>query len=248
MKKQIFILATTYITVAFISCSKEKTETQQTSSSMETAMAMSSQKPANPSTANLNKNLEGLFEFNGKFSEKNGKLPYVYLSTDGADIYTNDRNDAANNAIKFNGRYYMGIPNVPHSPKMSVAAWVRYDSASALPSAFVVSASDGPSFMQAFNQYYGYNNPAGNPWIASGVIDNKWHHLVVTIDGTFLKFYVDGNFIGSKLSPDVYAQALAYYVIGAGNSVGENWHGALDDLRFYSRILSASDVQGLYNL
>lgn len=227
-----------------VSCSKEKIGTNQPAITEEIATA----KGGGSSNINLNKGLEGWFQFNGNLVEKTGKLADAYASTTGADVYTEDRNGNPNSAVNFNGRYRLGIINVPHANNMSTAAWVRYDSASAWPSAFVVSMSDGPSFMQAFDKYYGYNNPAGNPWITSGTIDTHWHHLVTTIDGTNLKFYVDGNLISSIVSPDVYAQSVAYYVIGSGYTIDPSWHGAIDDLRFYTKTLSASEVQALFNL
>jgi hypothetical protein len=248
MKKQILVLATTFITVAFFSCRKESIETPQTGNSMESIQAINSQKPAGPSTVNLNKGLAGWYRFDGNLIESTGKLPDVALNYLGADMYTEDRNGVANRAIKFTGRYLGYVNNVPHSPKMSVAFWARYDDASAPPSNFVCSQSDGPRFMQVSDQYYGYNSPFGMPNIPSGPIDGHWHHLVVTIDGTFCKFYVDGSLVNSVVSPDIEPETIAYYYVGLGNVIEKCWRGAVDDLRFYSRTLSATEVQSLYNL
>jgi hypothetical protein len=69
------------------------------------------------------------------------------------------------------------------------------------------------------------------------ISDLNWHHLVVTYDGSSFKFYVDGVLSGSTNMPGSLASSLATYIIGNGY-----WKGAIDDLRFYSRTLTASDV------
>ncbi len=244
MKKQFLILATTITTVALISCSKETIEAPETTKPEAEIMT----KKGNPPSVNLNKGLDGWYRFDGNLIESTGQfLPAGTGPVSGADVYTEDRNGLANRAIKFNGRYTLSIPGVPHANNMSLAAWVKYDSASAPAGDFVISQSDGPRFMQATDQYFGKRNFVA-PSVTSGPINDKWHHLVVTIDGTFLKLYVDGNLIGSVLSPDNDPQTTEIYLIGHGNVLNNNWHGAMDDLRFYTRTLSANEVQALYNL
>ncbi len=243
MKKQFLILAT-ITTMVFISCSKEKIETQQPGIAEEIATKKGG--GGNPSVY-LNKGLLGWYRFDGNLMESTGSLGNgVTGPVDGADIYMDDRKGITNSAIKFNGRYLVYINNVPHSTEMSIAAWVKYDSASAAASAFIDSQSDGPMFIQAFNQYYGLNG--GVSWVPSGAIDDHWHHLVTTTDGTIVKFYVDGKFVGNVTSPDFEPDGLYYYTLGFGNVQFQNWHGGVDDLRFYGRTLSDTEIQALYSL
>jgi hypothetical protein len=78
MKKQFQILAATFITVAFIPCSKEKPETNETAINEEVPT-----KPAegggNASPVSLNKNLEGLYQFDGNLKEQTGKLADSFI-------------------------------------------------------------------------------------------------------------------------------------------------------------------------
>ena len=249
MKKQFLILATTFITVAIISCNKENIETKEADKPVTTTETIAAKQGNSPSV-NLSKGLEGWYRFDGNLKEATGKLAdATTVPFAGVDVYTEDRNGVVNNAIKFNGRYRVKINNVPNTTKMSVAAWVKYDSANQTLCNFIISGSDGPMFIQAFDQFWTANNPSGMPWISSGTIDQHWHHLVATIDGTNLKFYVDGNLINTIVSPDTWIYPLnTYYVIGYGSVLDTNWHGAVDDLRFYSRTLTAAEVQSLYNL
>jgi hypothetical protein len=247
MKKQISILAVTITAIIFFSCSKKENEIPQSKASTD-SQAMSNQVAQQLIFIDpLEIGLTGRYEFDGNLKDKTGQLQDA-STTIGTAFYTTDRKGMSGRAIKFDGKYASYIWSVPHSPKMSLAAWVKYGNASSSADVFVNSQSDGPQFEQAFDQYYGYNNSSGNPWIASGSIDNKWHHLVATIDGTTLRFYVDGNLKGSVTSPDVETTSLAYYRIGFGPVTYKYWLGAIDDLRFYNRTLSASDVVSLYQL
>ena len=244
MKKQFLVFAT-IMTVVFVSCSKQGIETPQTNNSEELATA--TQRPILTSPGDLNKGLLGLYEFNGNLVEKTGKLMTGSPSI-ANPVYTNDRKGNRGKAIKFNGTYDVSLGYVPHSAKMSVAAWVKYDSANSLGSIFVYSQSDGPNFVQALDQYYAYNNGYGTPYIGSGSINDQWHFLVATIDGTTLRFYIDGNLVGSVASPDVEKVPTQIYMLGFGNTSETNWNGAIDDLRFYSRTLSPAEVIALFNL
>jgi hypothetical protein len=82
-------------------------------------------------------------------------------------------------------------------------------------------------------------------------MDNHWHYLVATYDGSELKFYVDGSFIGNSLNPCALALpvgATTHYQLGYWPFSGSVWFGCMDDLRFYTRVLTAGDVKALYKL
>ena len=245
MKKQFLIFAT-ITTIVFTSCSKENIEAPQVNQPEEAATA--TQKSGVMAPIGLDKGLLGLYEFNGSMAEKNGKLATGQTNNEGPASYTFDRKGYRGRALKFTGAYNVSLGYIPHSTEMSVAAWVKYDSANAPLSIFVHSQSDGPKFMQGMNKFYGYNNPYGNPYVASGTLNNGWHFLVATADGVYLKSYVDGFLVGTVKSPDVDNATSAIYALGFGNVWNQHWHGAMDDVRFYSRTLSPSDVQALFNL
>ena len=243
MKKQLLILAT-ITTIVFTSCSKEKIEAPQTNQPEEFATA--TQRTEAGSKGDLTKGLLGLYEFNGNLIEKTGNL--FTGSPNGTVSYTADRKGLRGRAVKFNGALDISLGNIPHSINMSVAAWVKYDNETAPLSQFICSQSDGPRFSQLASQYYVWNSPFGNPNVASGTINNQWHFLVATIDGVTLRFYVDGNLVGSVASPDVENLKYAIYMLGYGNTTADRWRGAIDDLRFYSRTLSDTEVKALFNL
>ena len=244
MKKQLLIFAA-ITTIVFTSCSKEKTEAPQTNQPEEIAGARGGGGGI-VAPIDLKKGLLGLYEFNGNLIEATGKL--MTGSPNGSVFYTMDRKGIRGRAVKFNGSLDIAVGYVPHSDRMSLAAWVKYDSANTTASGLVMSQSDGPRFMQAFDQYYASNNPNGYPYVGSGAINNQWHFLVATIDGSTCRFYVDGSLVGSVASPDVESLTTAIYLLGTGITAGNRWRGAMDDLRFYNRTISAAEVQALFKL
>jgi hypothetical protein len=70
MKKQLLILATTFATFTFISCSKEKIETQQPNNFEEIATAKGGGANGLPPVSN--KGLLGRFEFNNNLKDATG--------------------------------------------------------------------------------------------------------------------------------------------------------------------------------
>jgi hypothetical protein len=245
MKKQFLIFAT-LTTIVFISCSKEKIEEPQVNQFEEIAGAANSEakgKGGNP----LDNGLLGRFEFDGNLNDKTTQLA-PGVSTAGSVLYTTDRKGMANKAIKFNGAYGVNIAEVPLEANMSVSVWVKKDAAVLSTLTPFVEGLQSFSFAQVQHFYQGayYNEMAGtSQTVVSGGIDGNWHHLAATRDGSSLKFYVDGIFVGSSPSPAGSDPSTNFcdWILGYGyNSGFVYWHGGLDDLRIYNRVLTAVEI------
>jgi hypothetical protein len=82
-----------------------------------------------------------------------------------------------------------------------------------------------------------------------------WHHYVATYDGTTGALYKDGVAQSTQGSSTYFATGNyiprnATFAIGAmGDNTGgtHNFNGSLDDVRIYSRVLTAAEVQQLYS-
>ena len=99
---------------------------------------------------------------------------------------------------------------------MSVAAWVKYDSANAAVSGLVLSTIRWTTFHASVRSILCLLiTRVAIPYVSSGTINNQWHFLVATIDGSTCRFYVDGSLVGSVASPDVENLTTAY--LSAGN-------------------------------
>jgi Concanavalin A-like lectin/glucanases superfamily len=252
MKKHFFILAAAIAPLAFFSCSKEKIETQQTNNSE--PVNEFAFKPVIKPVVDLKSNLSALYAFDGNLKDITGQLGDAIANINGADNYTDDRKGNANSAIKFNGRYGLDIFKVPLTFNSTVAAWVKYDAIAPSTNYFVTSEGLMPDFAQDNDNYWGVVSTPATSGVPSGPMDDHWHHLVATYDGNDLKFYVDGNYIGSSLNPCPLALPQGATVncqVGYLTPVGGKiptciWYGTMDDLRFYTRILSSADIKALY--
>lgn len=252
MNKKIIVLAVAVMPLAFFSCSKESIESNSSNKNIENAGTTNNLNigPGIIYLDPLKVGLQGRFEFNGNLKDAAGKLVDAVPTVFGATVYATDRKGVANNAIQFNGGYGVDILSVPWQTKMSIAAWVKYSSSTVFPASYFTSpgfGGAGPAFAQLGNQFSGVISTPATTSVSSGPLDNNWHHLVATFDGTFLNFYVDGNFVGSSLNKSPLGYGLTKYNIGhkSGSSF---WQGSMDDLRFYSRVLTAADAQKLYAL
>jgi len=102
-----------------------------------------------------------------------------------------------------------------------------------------------------------YNSSNAGFSLASGTIGpGAWHHLCLAVNDTTkqMAFYVDGTPVAG--SPKTYTGALkdyggTPYYIGAANPNYWGWmwffKGAIDEVRIYSRALSAAEVSAQRN-
>lgn len=77
---------------------------------------------------------------------------------------------------------------------------------------------------------------------------NRWYHMVVTIDDSFMKLYVDGLIVDSTNFG--YAEIASWngsFKIGGNNRIGRYFTGYLDELRIYNHALDNSEIQNLYH-
>lgn len=76
------------------------------------------------------------------------------------------------------------------------------------------------------------------------VTDGRWHNATVTFDGSLVTLYVDGAYANSARLP--LDTALATFNIGRQIMNSEFFAGAIDDVRVYDRVLTATEVKALF--
>lgn len=246
MKKQIFFIVIVAFTIVLVSCSKQNADIPSSTVAQGVQSSVASVTNENMIYINpLSIHLDAWYAFNGNLNDVTGKLgPGVSIGL--APQYTPDRKGYASSALSLTGFSFVKLFNVPQQTASSISVWVRtYDLSQNL--GIVTGPNQGLILFQNPNKYIGgLTLVSGGFSVSTGInkaiFDLKWHHLVVTYDGSSFKFYVDALLAGSSNMPGSLSSALATYVVGNGY-----WKGAVDDLRFYSRTLTASDVTALYN-
>ena len=147
--------------------------------------------------------------------------------------------------------------------KFSVAAWLR---TTTVPSDDGFIANKGGSGTDSLgkNQNYGiwitssgklsggYETSSGSNKFATSplsYVDGRWHHGVVTFDGSIVRLYVDGKQVASTSTtsiPDTNGnQPLR---IGANSlSIQDIFIGDIDEVGVWSKALSTSEITNLMN-
>ncbi|MEI6279532.1 MAG: LamG domain-containing protein [Verrucomicrobiae bacterium] len=142
---------------------------------------------------------------------------------------------------------------IPHSPAFDVSKWSI--SAWACPqqekcSGRIIEKGASDSFWLTF--YWGrarfgfWSKEDGYQEIDSSTKfpANEWHHVAGTFDGATLRIYVDGRLEGMRNTAATPVLNKAPLVIGAKRQgiAGDCFIGALDEVSFYNRPLSDSEI------
>ncbi|MFT3910360.1 MAG: LamG domain-containing protein [Ferruginibacter sp.] len=255
MKKQILTLAAGFMVITFISCNKEVPQApggrlQENENNTSVNSVPSNNTLVNVTTTSkadpLTNGLEGWFEFDKNLKDNTGKL-HDASATIRNPLYTTDRKGHANAALKLDSTYFVRIANVVQQTHSSVSVWVKYGNV--VPFCPFIRSNDAGIVIsqQNFRWTEGVYIPGiGTQAAYSRDTYNGWHHIVATYDGGEIKLYIDASYVVPVTWVGSYGPVYANYIVGSG--INEYWRGYVDDLRFYSRTLSAADVQALHDL
>lgn len=83
-----------------------------------------------------------------------------------------------------------------------------------------------------------------------GIVDTDWHHIVFTRQGTNTYIYIDtvqysAYWYGSG-TPSGVVSVSGYPVVLGKYDPADYFNGLMDEVRVYDRVLSDSEIQGLY--
>jgi len=76
---------------------------------------------------------------------------------------------------------------------------------------------------------------------------NRWYHIVMTYDGSFLRSYVDGVNDGTLSYTGNIRISGFPLLIGRYGNPHSTFRGMIDDVRIYNRALSTTEIQQLYH-
>ena len=134
----------------------------------------------------------------------------------------------------------------------SFAAWVYTTSTSATQTIGCIRTAVGSGFSLFLIGGKLRIDPGGNnvQWTTSYTYPaNTWFHLVVTYDGTTVKYYINGEYKQSyttTISSTYWGNTLSFGVSQAnGSSYGNYLNGRLNDIRVYNHCLSPMEVKEL---
>ncbi len=214
-------------------------------------------------------NVVAYYPFNKNADDVSGHSKHGTVT--GASL-TTDRLGKPNAAYFFNGyNNVILLPNalLPQSNAYAISCWVKPLGNNTSP-----DTDNSQYIIDLRGQYQialGYKEPLNTPnpntsWFyiysypdavsqsvyapANSMMPGNWFHLLCNYGNNVMEYYLNGSFVGSvNVNP-------ATTVYGYNNTIGKDYnmgrdrlwfYGAIDEVLFYSRKLTSSEVQAIYN-
>lgn len=177
--------------------------------------------------------------------------------------WTSDNKANANKALSFSGtNQYVTSSDTTgfddlFSAGISMVAWVNYPDASSLQRTITIESNDNANYnywlqLSGGKIQFGTVASGGYKTGVTTLSSNTWYHVAVVTDYTNggTKIYINGSDDGGSVTgtlantSDNGSLDVGRLMSGGSASYGK---GIFDDVRIYSRALSASEVQTIYN-
>jgi hypothetical protein len=186
------------------------------------------------------------YKFDGNLKDSGPNLNHGVAS--GGVAFIADHAGVANRAVSFqsgNGQMETGDAAIRLGSAFTVSAWV-----------LVRDSADLQYFMDAGNGGFGMASTYGSVAFVmiGGTTNNancyvgigQWAHITGTYNGTDIKIYKNGVLQQTTIEPKPGIDwTPGNLLLGFHNST--YWTGALDDVRFYNRLLSQAEITAIAN-
>jgi hypothetical protein len=156
------------------------------------------------------------------------------------------------NALSFNGTNAMvtvaDAASLDLTNAMTFSAWVRPTTVSDWRTVILKEAGSTLAYGLYANdgsRPAGYVRVSGADRDARGtaaLAANTWTHLAVTYDGATLRLFVNGVQAGTRAIAGAVAASSNPLRIGGNTIWGEYFSGLIDEVRVYSRVLTAAEI------
>ncbi|NDA26835.1 MAG: LamG domain-containing protein, partial [Verrucomicrobia bacterium] len=203
----------------------------------------------------LNRGLVAYYPFNGNANDESGNGRNGAVTN---AVLTLDRTGTTNRAYQFNGsnsRIVVSGATWPGANSdRSVVVWCKPVSMNQNGNLFTFG--DGTRGNTRFSLLLGYNTTTSLGFVGEdndqifqvgNLANGAWHQLAITMNAGTLTVYLNGVALPSFVK-SLNTDGSMPLVIGA-NSLTRNdefFNGSLDELRVYSRALSATEISQLY--
>jgi hypothetical protein len=176
----------------------------------------------------------------GNLNEKGSPLSYTA---------TGLKFDGSNDSISVNNS-----PSLTLTTNLTISAWIRKTSNGSYPEIYN-SGNQGNSWILSISTLGSGNKlnfteiGIADNFGATTLANNVWYHVVAVKNGdsgTNLTLYVNGVSDGTASIGTISTPSGTIHIGSWNNGIENNFPGTMDDVRIYSRALSAPEVTGLY--
>jgi hypothetical protein len=210
----------------------------------------------------LTNGLVAYYPFNGSANDASGNG----LNGNPVNItYTTNRFGIATNSVLLSGSSsYVGVNyatnfNFSPSGQFTLSAWFKLNGfgsgSGGIGSLIVKGPSTGvwdyglecPEF-EKYVLWAGLS--AESPCVSTNILQlGNWYHGVVTYSNALWQLYLNGVLLVTTNTSYKITQSTGGIAIGRkGEASTDNFNGAIDDVRIYSRALTANEVAQLYSI
>ncbi|MBP6730893.1 MAG: T9SS type A sorting domain-containing protein [Chitinophagales bacterium] len=202
------------------------------------------------SASGYTQGLYAFYPFNGNARDTSGNGHHATLH--GNPALTNDRFGNPNSAYLFDGQDdYIEMPEAFDFKPRTISLWFKamaftvegvifssdYSGTQNADSKFVVNESDG---------LYTLNLKIGN--ISNNYVQplglNQWYHAAIVYSDTAIKYYVNGDLVGSynNLANAHSNNGVAYATVGRHRTPINFFHGVIDDVKINDVALTEAEI------
>lgn len=206
----------------------------------------------------LTNGLKAHYSFAGSAADMSGQNNNGIIQ--GSLLLTSDRFGSSNCAYEFPGTStdfinvnYSNDFNIPSTGAFSISLWFQGGTPN-IGDFEILFQKENPMVNPHHSDYhlglYDGNNPSFGSLYSPIVMastshpnpDPNWHHVVAIYDNKKWFIYQDNVLIESNIT-----QTYGIYQSTNNITIGKYFMGKLDDIRFYDRVLTVSEITQLYN-
>lgn len=206
------------------------------------------------SAQSLNDSLKVHYMFSNNILDSSGGGWHLSALSGAKYTFVDDRDGNSKSAIKFTGSNGLRSKRFTNKgwKEETTAMWYKQDGTTGyqvmwqgadLGFAFTLrylTTDQVTSFVDA--------SSAGAFAVPCVVQDTFWHHIAITNNGTLSKIYWDGV-LGGTIKETLFtgtgSSSLESMFVSCSNS-GYAYHGSMDEIVLYSRVLDACEIKELY--
>jgi Concanavalin A-like lectin/glucanases superfamily/Secretion system C-terminal sorting domain len=206
------------------------------------------------SAQSLNDSLKVHYMFSNNIADSSGGGWHLSALSGAKYTFVADRDGNSKSAIKFTGSNGLRSKRFTNKgwKEETTAMWYKQDGTTGYQVMFQ-GADLGFAFAlryKTINQVTSFvDGSSGGAFAVPCVVqDTFWHHIAITNNGTLSKIYWDG-ILGGTIKETLFTgtgtSSLESMFVSCSNS-GYAYHGSMDEIVLYSRVLDACEIKELY--